>query len=45
MIPFLPKPCIDMTNQDNCNHSVSAKMPELMNKRECLLCHKIFEDG
>lgn len=31
-------------NQNNCNHFASVKMPALKNKRECMLCHKIYDD-
>ena len=32
-------------NQDNCNHFASVKMPGLKNKRECVLCHKIYDEN
>lgn len=30
--------------QTNCNHFASVKMPGLKNRRECMLCHKFFEE-
>ena len=30
-------------NQENCIHFPSLEMPELKNKRECILCKKILD--
>ncbi|WP_255430751.1 hypothetical protein [Candidatus Nitrosopumilus sp. SW] len=31
-------------NPEKCTHSISLKMPGLKNKRECMMCHKIFDE-
>lgn len=31
-------------NPSSCAHSASVKMPGLKNKRECMNCHKFFDE-
>jgi len=31
-------------DQENCKHFASLSMPRLKNKRECVICQKVFDD-
>ena len=42
--PTIESSPFSVINKETCKHFASVKMPGLKNRRECVLCHKFFDD-